>query len=332
LPRSTAPASIITRVAVVGVAHDDIAAAGGGDAAAEGAAVALLGHRDDARAEPGGDGLRAVGAAVIGDDDLGRESVRFDGAAGLRMHASRVSASLRQGIRIVTSTASAGSTDRGGDVGMVSVIIGVAAGSFATHTLAATFLCAVLERCRRGSGWSWPCSAISDEMKVSVKTAIINMKLPSALSDLIMQCRVASGEIPSFADANAARLKVTTWIDPDPPTAEGERRRKAQKKAEELARRWFTDQNAKREVAELLRRFNLDEDALEATAIQRLFEELDKCERLLTGSELRRTRALAALAAYRSSGMARPRAPTDRTPNDRPARRLSNSSNENSAG
>ena len=54
-------------VAVVGIAHDDEAAARGPDPAVQRVAVALLGDRHDARACPFGDLLRAVGAAVVGD-------------------------------------------------------------------------------------------------------------------------------------------------------------------------------------------------------------------------------------------------------------------------
>jgi hypothetical protein len=57
-------------VAAVGIAHEDEAAAGGGDAPAQGVAVALGGDGDDAGSVCLGDGLGTVGAAVVGDDDL----------------------------------------------------------------------------------------------------------------------------------------------------------------------------------------------------------------------------------------------------------------------
>ena len=95
-------------IAVVAVAHDDEAAARGANAGDQRAAVAFLRHVDHARAVPPGQGLRAVGAAVVGDqhlaDDAGtrKEAVRLVDAA-LR----RVSASLRQGIRMVRSSGGA---------------------------------------------------------------------------------------------------------------------------------------------------------------------------------------------------------------------------------
>src|SRR5215469_5448713 len=57
-------------VAVVGVAHDDVLAAGGRDTAHEGVAVALLLDGHHARARVGREPLAAIGAAVIGDQNL----------------------------------------------------------------------------------------------------------------------------------------------------------------------------------------------------------------------------------------------------------------------
>ena len=58
-------------VAVVSVAHDDEAAARGGDAALQRVAVAAARDTSTTRApRRRGDLLRAVGAAVVGDDDL----------------------------------------------------------------------------------------------------------------------------------------------------------------------------------------------------------------------------------------------------------------------
>jgi hypothetical protein len=50
----------------------------GFDAADQRAAVALSRDRNEARAELFGDGLGAVGATVVGDDDLGRQAVFLD--------------------------------------------------------------------------------------------------------------------------------------------------------------------------------------------------------------------------------------------------------------
>jgi hypothetical protein len=60
-------------VRVVGVAHEDVAAAGGGEAREVGAAVALAGLANHARTRALGELLRAVGRAVVGDHDLARD-------------------------------------------------------------------------------------------------------------------------------------------------------------------------------------------------------------------------------------------------------------------
>src|SRR6266849_1793187 len=47
------------------------------------------------------------------------------------------------------------------------------------------------------------------------------------------------------------------------------------RKAADLAQTWFTDKKAKNEVAKILRRFRLDESAIEAQAIKSLASELE---------------------------------------------------------
>src|SRR5262249_28738562 len=81
-------------VTVVAVAHHHVAAACRFDSRAEGRTVAALGHGDDAGAELLGDGLRAVGAAVVGDDDLTGDAVPLDEAA-------RLADAARQGADLV---------------------------------------------------------------------------------------------------------------------------------------------------------------------------------------------------------------------------------------
>jgi len=77
-------------VAVVGVAHHHIAAAGRFDAAEQRSPVAALGNTHDASAELRGDPRRSVGAAVVGDDDFAcngiglQEGFRLPDAGGER--------------------------------------------------------------------------------------------------------------------------------------------------------------------------------------------------------------------------------------------------------
>src|SRR5258705_9861007 len=63
-------------------------------------------------------------------------------------------------------------------------------------------------------------------------------------------------------------------------------------KAGLLAQNWFTDKNAKKEVAEILRRFHLDESAIEAQAIRNLAPELEIIDKRLMSLEARRNRAI----------------------------------------
>ena len=65
-------------IAVVGVAHDYEATSCGIGATNQRAAVALPGDLDHSRAQLPRDHLRAVGAAVVSDDDLGVQTAPLD--------------------------------------------------------------------------------------------------------------------------------------------------------------------------------------------------------------------------------------------------------------
>ena len=71
--------------------------------------------------------------------------------------------------------------------------------------------------------------------------------------------------------------------------------------AKVLAQTWFTDKKAKKEVAEILRRFHLDESAIEAQAIKSLASELEILDKRLMSLEARRNRAIRNIAEYRES-------------------------------
>jgi hypothetical protein len=66
-----------------------------------------------------------------------------------------------------------------------------------------------------------------------------------------------------------------------------------------LARRWFTDSKAKREVAELLREVRLDEFAIEAEAVRLSSSDLELLDRMLSAYEARRTKLLRCIEDYR---------------------------------
>src|SRR5262245_3853405 len=57
--------------------------------------------------------------------------------------------------------------------------------------------------------------------------------------------------------------------------------------AKALANAWFTDQEAKKQVSEVLSRFDLDESAIEAEAIRSSSSDLELLDRMLTSLESR---------------------------------------------
>jgi hypothetical protein len=71
--------------------------------------------------------------------------------------------------------------------------------------------------------------------------------------------------------------------------------------AEALAQAWFTDQEAKKRISELLSRVELDESAIEAEAIRRSSSDLELLDRMLTSLESRRNKALGCVVEYRAS-------------------------------
>ena len=107
-------------VAVVGIAHDDVTAARGMDAAAQRAAVAAFGDRHE----------RAPAASAIACEPsvLPLSAIRISPSTPLRsryarafrMQDARVSASLRQGIRMLSSHSAASTVWRGSAAGWMS--------------------------------------------------------------------------------------------------------------------------------------------------------------------------------------------------------------------
>jgi hypothetical protein len=73
------------------------------------------------------------------------------------------------------------------------------------------------------------------------------------------------------------------------------------KTANELAQKWFTNKEARKEVADLLKRFGLDESAIEAEAMKSVGAELELFDRRQTSLEQRLNRALLGLSNYRQS-------------------------------
>jgi hypothetical protein len=67
-----------------------------------------------------------------------------------------------------------------------------------------------------------------------------------------------------------------------------------------LALAWFTDEKAKEQVGQILRRFHLDESAIEAGAYQLCASQLELIDRQLASLERRRTALLSCIAEYRA--------------------------------
>ena len=143
------------------------------------------------------------------------------------------------------------------------------------------------------------------------KATLINMKLRSALTKMIMRIKVKSGEVPAPFDMRTLDQRVVI-AKGQSPIGFTQDYLDAREAAEGLSRRWFTDAKAREEVAALLRQFNFDESAVEAEAIRKLADELDILDRMLTSLESRRNKALVYLAGYRESVLVQPRARADR--------------------
>ena len=100
--------------------------------------------------------------------------------------------------------------------------------------------------------------------------------------------------------------------------------------AEALAHSWFTDQEAKKQVSEILSRFDLDESAIEAEAIRRSSADLELLDRMLSSLETRRNKALGCVAEYRASLAHQLRENSDRIIDGKGVLRLEDAASERS--
>jgi hypothetical protein len=100
--------------------------------------------------------------------------------------------------------------------------------------------------------------------------------------------------------------------------------------AEALAQAWFTDQEAKKRVSELLSRMELDESAIEAEAIRRSSSDLELLDRMLTSLESRRDKALGCVAQYRASLAQQLRESSDRIIDGKDVLRLEDAASKRS--
>src|SRR5215467_7319275 len=100
--------------------------------------------------------------------------------------------------------------------------------------------------------------------------------------------------------------------------------------AEALAQAWFTHQEAKKQVSEILAGFDLDESAIEAEAIRRSSSDLELLDRMLTSLESRRNKALGCVAEYRASLAHQLRESADRIIDGKGVLRLEDTASERS--
>jgi hypothetical protein len=97
-----------------------------------------------------------------------------------------------------------------------------------------------------------------------------------------------------------------------------------------LAQSWFTDQEAKKQVSEILSRFDLDESAIEAEAIRKSSADLELLDRMLASLETRRNKALGCVAEYRASLAQQLRESADRIIDGKGILRLEDTASERS--
>jgi hypothetical protein len=133
------------------------------------------------------------------------------------------------------------------------------------------------------------------------KTALINMAFRAALKNLLVQF----------------------WKDPEGMALYQE--------SETLALEWFADPQARRQVAEILNQFHLDETAIEAEAIRAVAEDLELLDRMLLSLEVRRNRALRSIADYREVFAVQVQEVSDRILNTGPILQLQNPAGQRSA-
>jgi hypothetical protein len=74
-----------------------------------------------------------------------------------------------------------------------------------------------------------------------------------------------------------------------------------EKKARNLARRYHTDPEAKKEVLLIFEKFNLEEGAIEAEAIRHSLDDLEKADKILCLAVARRNNALRQIREYREA-------------------------------
>jgi hypothetical protein len=123
----------------------------------------------------------------------------------------------------------------------------------------------------------------------------------------ILRLRRSKAAIINLAFRDAL-TEVVTQLLRNP----GERKYQLKDHSEKLAREWFSDPDVKKQIAGLLREFDLDETAIEAEAFRKSADDLERIDRLMASAEARRDKALVCIAQYRGDFGALLRESSDR--------------------
>jgi hypothetical protein len=103
------------------------------------------------------------------------------------------------------------------------------------------------------------------------------------------------------------------------------------KKADLLADRFFTDPAAKKEVLQILNRYQLQESAIEAEALRDCLKDLECLDKMEALLEMRRNRTLRTLRESRDTLAQRAKESSERILEGKPSRWLEDSSTKKSA-
>jgi hypothetical protein len=125
------------------------------------------------------------------------------------------------------------------------------------------------------------------------KASLINSAILSALRNLLRPIiqRHAQGPVPKRSGV----LELYS-----PTEAELKAASDVEREANRLAHQWFVDENAKKQIFEMLGENKLDEYAIETEAMRIVAPDLERFDRVLASLEWRLNKALRLFAEYRS--------------------------------
>jgi len=125
------------------------------------------------------------------------------------------------------------------------------------------------------------------------KASLINSTILRALRKLLIPIIPRPPQTPAPKRSGALELYL-------PTEEELEAESNAAREADRLAHQWFVDENAKKQVLEMLGENKLDEFAIETEAMRIVAPDLEKFDRIVASLESRLNKALRLFAEYRS--------------------------------